>query len=310
MSMRTYAGLLLFEDIFDFVPTGEPEITNLANGIFSPNVLIVDADCHTSLGTFETVNFELEGLVETSTGLIISEDRIVQLLSQGIYGVYTRNVNSCISKGGVCAKCYNATHQDQPYPDVLDRVTIPPQYTASVDNLSGVFPDIPFPLTTDPSTYTSVLVYIDGIPLIPGVDFDIANNAITLHSPVTGGYWNGIVTYLRDVPYNYDFVPGQSYSITIRYMVNDTSPFLVWLSNTYSGSVLGIKPLMSEPLPLSSLFLTSLLTENRLQLVNNFIKTIPSIPTEYTDYIDQIPDALEAGLYMLVLYCIYSNVTT
>jgi hypothetical protein len=285
--MRTYSALLLFENLFDFIPTDNVDMVNLARSIIEPNLLIVESDCGTTLGKFENINFEVEGLVELATDLRLDRLRIENLLSQGIYELATRHTSTCISKNGVCVKCYAATYPDEPVPEINDRVNISPEYLVNAELISAKLGIVTYPIQTLSTTYDKVYVYSEGVKLISGTDYSISNDVLTL-----------------------SVGPAYDKNIVIRCIKNDTFPFIVWLANTFSGAIFGMDPLPSQPLPVRSLLLSSLLTENRLQLISEYISDLKTIPESYITFIDTIRDPLEKALYMLALYCLYSNVTS
>jgi len=287
--MRSFASTLILEDIFDYLPNEESDFHNLGMSIFEPNVLIVENDCGTTLGKFETVNFEAEGLTELSTDEVLSNARITQLLSEGTYYIATRHTSTCISKDGVCLKCFQATYPDYyPTPKVLDRVTVKPEYLVNSEVVSISANINSYLLETTPDEYDKFYVYRNGIRLIQNTDFTIDSN-------------NNV---------NLNVMPTQDGSIVFRFMKFDRRAFLYWLAKTYSGSLLGLEPIISNPLPLRSLFLVSALLENRLELISEQVQSIDIIPSPYRNYVNQIRDPLEKALYMLAIYCIYINVTT
>jgi hypothetical protein len=285
MSSRSYSGLLLFENVFDFIPNGNPDFSNLGNSIFNPNLLVVESDCGTTLGKFEIVNFEAEGLVELSTGLVLTRERIEQLLSQGIYEVATHHTSVCISKGGICAKCYSATYPDRPVPKVLDRVNIYPEFLINAEVIALKAGTTLYTFNTPIESFDKEYIFSQGQLLKSGVDYHLTGNLLVLTQ-----------------------APTEDKTAVMRCIQNSTSSFMVWLANTYSGSLLGMQPLPSQSLPVRSLLLSSLVSENRLQLISEYIKEVDSIPSEYSEYSDSIRDPLERALFMLALYCIYSNV--
>lgn len=285
--MRAYSALLLFENLLDYIPPDNPDLLNLAKTILEPNLPVVEDDCGTTLGKFSTVNFEAEGQVELSTDARISKDRIELLLSQGIYEVATRHTSTCISDGGICAKCYAATYPMEAYPEVNSRVDILPEYLVNTEIIAVKTDSKQYPLFTDRTSYDKLYVYLNGVLLTEGVDYEVDDDVFTLPE-----------------------FPSEELSIVVKCVKYDTFPFMVWLANTFSGSVFGMDPLPHQKLPVRSLLLSSLLTENRLQLVYEQLKEIQSIPEDSLNYSETIRDPLERGLYMLALYCIYSNVNT
>lgn len=287
MSMRTYAGLLIFEDLYDYVPTGNSDIYNLAQSVFEPNVMVIEEDCHTTLGKFETVNYELEGVTELATGLIITKDRINELLSQGIYEVATRHLSTCISRNGICSTCFAATYSESPVPKVLDRVTVYPLYLVNAEVVELQAGVSEYTLITDPTIYTKKCLWSNGILLTEGIDFTINGFSLTMLN-----------------------IPTVDVSMVARFGIYDRSPFLVWLASTYAGAILGMESLPTSKLPVRSLFLSSTLLENRLQLISDFIKGLEQVPTDYSGYSDLISDPLEKALFMIAVYSIYYNATT
>lgn len=285
--MRAYSALLLFENLLDYIPPDNPDLINLARSILEPNLPITEVDCGTTLGKFANVNFEIEGQVELSTDARISKDRVEALLSQGIYEVATRHTSACISEGGLCAKCYAASYPNESTPDVNDRVNVLPEYLVNSEIIAAKTDSTQYPLFTENGTYDKIYAYVNGELMENGVDYDIEDDVFTLKA-----------------------LPSEELNIVIKCVKYDTFPFIVWLANTFSGSIFGMDPLPHQRLPVRSLLLSSLLTENRLQLVNEQLKEITAIPEDSLNYAETIKDPLERGLYMLALYCIYSNVTT
>lgn len=282
--MRTYSGLLLFENLFDYIPPDMPDLVNLGLSILQPDLQVMEEDCGTTLGKFDTVNFEIEGEVELATGMRVSKARIEALLSQGIYEVATRHTSTCISKDGVCAKCFTATYPTLPEPSVNDRVKVTPEYLVNSEIVVTRSDSKQYPLLTSSDTYDKTYAYCRGQLLNDGVDYSIKEDIFTL-------------TKTSDVEEN----------IVVKCFKEDTFPFVVWLANTFSGSIFGMDPLPHQQLPVRSLLLASLLTENRLQLISEHLNEITTIPEGYLTYASTIKDPLEKGLYMLALYCTYSN---
>jgi len=286
MTMRSYAGTLLLQNIFQYTPTTDPNVSSLAQLITNPSVPVTMADCGTTLGTIETLNFQSEGLTDLSTGLVLSETTITNLLEQGIYTIAVRHTNSCIAKGGVCSKCYSATYPTKPVPSVNNVVTITPEYLVNAEIVATIVGATSYATVTNTSTYSNYYVYKNGVLLKPGTDYTLIGNSLTLAVE-----------------------PTSVANIVLRFVTQNYTSFLGWLSSTYSGSLLGLEPLAYNPLPIRSLYLTSLLSQNRLQLVNQSLSKMSQIPSEYLAWASQISDLLEQALYMLALYTIYYNVT-
>lgn len=285
MSIRTYAGTLLLQNLFNYVPQTNMGLYNLAQGIFYPSVPVTVLDCGTTLGKIETVNFEAEGLTQLSNDEVLSETSITELLSEGIYSTATRHVSTCIAPGGCCTLCYQATYPQDVFPTVNTRVTIRPEYLVNAELIQAKVGATSYTTVTPVGTYVKYYVYANGTLLIEGTDYTLNGNNLTLLvNPIT------------------------NFNVVLRFTTYDLSPFMLWLAETYSGSILGLEPLPYSLLPIRSLYLTSTLSKNRLQLVNQQVSQIKAVPTEFANYIPKITDSLEQALYMIALYSIYSNV--
>lgn len=285
--MRSYSSLLVFEDIFDYVPNQNKDVTSLANMIFTPNVPVVTNDCETTLGLFQTVNYELEGAIELATGEVISRDRIDELLFHGTYQIATRTLSTCIAPNGVCQACYSASNpRATSIPKVGDRVTIQPEYYSSTDVIKASAGDKQWPLTVADGTYQFTYVYVDGV-LQNTNSYNISNSILTFNVPLASD--NNVV---------------------VHYSSYNRAPYLVYLAKTYSGSMLGMKALPSQQLPIRSLLISSLIPQNKLELVVEYTKDISLIPEDYRTYIDSINDTLEKTLYTIAINCIFANVTS
>jgi hypothetical protein len=285
--MRSYSSLLVFEDIFDYVPNQNKDVTSLASMIFTPNVPIVTNDCQTTLGLFQTVNYELEGAIELATGEVISRDRIDELLFHGTYEIATRTLSTCIAPNGVCQACYAASNQrETSIPAIGDRVTIQPEYYSSTDVIKASAGENKWTLTAVDGTYQFTYIYVDGV-LQNTNSYSIANSTLTFNTPLSAD--NNVV---------------------VHYSSYNRAPYLVYLAKTYSGSMLGMKALPSQQLPIRSLLISSIIPQNKLELVVEYTKEVSMIPEDYRTYIDSVNDTLEKSLYTIAINCIFANVTS
>lgn len=286
--MRSYAGLLVLEDLFDDVPTTDTNLLKLANSIFTPLVNVVEEDCGTTLGKFEILNFETQGLVELATGNSLSKERITFLLSKGVYKVYVRHISTCITDTGVCAKCYSSTYPDLVSPNLDSMVKVLPEYLFNAEILTGMTGQLTYGTTTPILNYDKHYVFKNDIFLIPEVDYTLSEGLLVLSKNLTP-----------------PIITGED--LVIRFINTTRSPFLVWLANTYSGALLGIKSLVYKNLPIRSLLLSKLLDPNVLILTEEILNKYKTIPDKYLSYIPSIKDPLEKALYMIALYSIYVN---
>jgi hypothetical protein len=282
MSMRNYAALLVLENVYDYVPTSNQDLVNFANSIFTPNVQVVTPDCGTTLGSIQTVNFDLEGEVELATDQVISFDRIVQLLSAGTYTIATRTLDTCIAPGGVCQLCYAASRQNNPFPAVQSRVVIEPEYTITTTVVPTADNTTVYTLDLSVGQYTNAYVYLNGI-LQPSSAYTITTDQITFNT-----------------------APPEGINVVVRFTAYNKSPFVSWLANTYAGSMFGMKALPSQPLMLRSLLLESLISDAILNILIEYTSQITLIPANFVTYMSQIKNKLEKALYMIALNCVFT----
>ena len=284
--MRNYAGLLLFEDLFDYVPQENSVVNSLERAVFEPNVVVVETDCGTTLGKVEPVTYELEGKTELSTGLVFSRNRIDTLLSQGIYTTHTRTLDSCISANGICSSCHKASRPHLPAPEINTRVTVYPDYIVQSEVVPLITGQTLITLSISVDSCDSIQVFKNGVLLIDGTDFSVSDVSLTLL----------VATGVGDK------------NLTVHYVQRTRIPYISYLAETYSGSLLGMRSLPYSPLHLRPLLIVSSLDESRVQLGLEYLNAVPSIPQNYKDYAATIRPSLEKVLYLLAVFSIFFNV--
>lgn len=284
--MRTYSGFLLLEDVLDYLPASNGTLYNFAKSILNPVVTVVSEDCGTTLGKIIEINYEVEGRIELSTGNPITETRILNLLALGIYKIAIRSLDSCVALNGVCRTCYHGTFLDLTSPAIGTKTKIVPEYNYQTDVARGDGVKTVFDLTEDPANYTKVLVIQNGVIMLSG--YIISGLTITLTVP-----------------------PALGVNIVIHYYKNTAQPFMGYLANTYSGSLLGLKALPTQAVHLRPSLFHIVLSDVQIDLAKEELNTAyPLVTAPYIDYIGHVKDKLEKSLYIAVLYGLYSNVTS
>lgn len=281
--MRFYSGFLLLEDVLDNLPTTMQEINSFADSIFNPYLLVGSTDCQTQLGTIETVDFPLEGKIELSTGLSISQARVIALLSAGTYKVSVRDIRSCTQPGGVCRACYAASYPELSVPNLNTRIRVNCYYILNTDVFIGNGTSSSFSLSLTPMDYDTTLVYYNGI-LQTG--YTITDTTLTL-----------------------PFTPTINNIVVVHFKLNSVKPYFGYLARTYTGGLLGVKALPTEALIVKPSLVYSLISDGQLARVRDLLSSFKAIEATYYAFIDTIPDNLEKALYMIMLYGIYGNVT-
>lgn len=284
MTIRSYSNLIVLETVLDSIPTSNADVNQLAHTVFNPRVEVTSSDCGTTLGRIVEVNYELAGKVELATGNVISLDRIKELLSQGIYEVATRSLDTCISEDGICQSCYHASRQYLPIPEVGDTVEVLPEYIKAVDYFTTEPGSQTFEISQSPDLYDFAYVYYQGF-LVSPVAYSITGTTLTFSQPVT----------------HYD-------QVTVRFAVNTKSPFLSWLADTYSGSLLGLKALPYPPLPIRRKLLASIVPSSVVELLAEKTSELKGVPNDVISSYPLIKDPLEKALLILTIYGVYLNI--
>lgn len=282
--MRSFSSLLVLETLLDSVASSDPILNSVVNQVFQPHVRIVERSCSTRLGEPVDVNFEAEGKVELATGQRLSRSRIEALLGRGVYRVATRTLSTCVSGGGVCAACYAASRPLEEVRDVNDIVVVHPLFDKGSEVFGPLAPREVVSLGLDPDSYTSLLVFVNGEPLDPS-EFSVSGSSLTV---------------IRTLPIN-------SY-IVVRYQSVTRVPYMFWLANTYSGSLLGVKALPAPLLSVRSLLLTELVANSPLETLLDETRALSSIPEGMLEFASHTQDKLERALFLISLRAIYDNV--
>lgn len=292
--MRSFSSLLVFETAFDNMVSDDPVLNNMQQQVFEPEYDIVEYACDTNLGEVIDVNFEAEGRVELATGDRLNHYRIRELLEQGVYLVRTRTLSTCISNGGVCAACYSASRPKENVPQVGDRVTVLPLFDKGSEVIGPIDVGSTYDLSLGPSSYDSVLVFVDG-GIAAEDSYTISDKKLTVvYNPSPPSEGGG---------------PRHPY-LVIRYQSLTRVPYMLWLANTYSGSLLGIKPLPGPLLSVRSLLLSESLKDSPIDTLLADTKLIQAIPANMLEYAAGTQDVLERSLFLIALRAIYDSVNS
>lgn len=281
--MRTYSNFLLFEDILSNLPEGSSLITSAAESIINPSVRVVEEDCGTLLGSVVDLDFEKEGLIEVATGMPLSRTRIYQLLESGIYKVAIRSLHSCNSKEGVCRKCLQGQYLDKVPAPVGSQIKIHSLLNYQSDLVMGNGHSPFFTLTESDLDYDKANVIKDGAVITSG--FSIIGNRI----------------YFDSVPTNLDVY-------VVRFYKETSDPLLGYIAKTYSGDLLGLKPLPTLSTLLKESMYQDIIPESLINMLQIELSPYKTIPSTFMEYIDKIHDKLEKALFIMYVYAIFSNV--
>lgn len=285
--MGSYSGFLLLEDLFDNLPDISTALYNEAQQLFTPTVKVVEENCNTNLGDRINLDFSQVGQWDLALDRRLTREDIEFFLGQGSYTRFVRNPPHCISPGGICKKCYQAVNPGEPVPAIDSSVKLK-TYLVVATQYSLLGSDGSVILDSDGSDVTRVSVYFN----------DVYTQNYTMSETSTGDLrvtYNGAVT--------------SSDSLFIRMFKDTSSPYMSYLSATYSGNLLGASYLETGALPARASLIKERITESRLSSLETALNEFSQyIPPTYLNYIANIKDPLERELYILALYGVFYDV--
>lgn len=286
--MGSYSGFLLLEDLFDNLSDSSSTLYNEAQQLFSPTVKVVEDNCNTNLGDRITLDFSQVGQWDLALDRRLTRSDIEFFLSQGSYTRFIRNPPHCISPGGVCKKCFIAANPGEPIPVVGATVKLRTYLVVATQYALLNEGDGSMILNSDGSDITRVSVYFN----------DSYTNNYTISELDSGDLrltYNGVVT--------------GSDTLFVRMFKDTASPYMSYLSATYSGNLLGASYLETGALPARASLIKERITESRLSSLETALQDFAEyIPTTYMGYIAKIKDPLERELYILALYGVFYDV--
>jgi hypothetical protein len=143
-----------------------------------------------------------------------------------------------------------------------------------------------FTLSETSDDYLNALVIIAGV--IQSSGYTIVGTTLTFSSP-----------------------PPTNNRIVVKFYRNTTQPFMGYLADSYSGALLGMKGLPTQKLNLRTELLQTNVTDDKINSVKyELLQLYKTIDPTYIQYVDSVPDRLEKGLYLIVLYGIHASLTS
>lgn len=292
--MRSYLNTVILEEAIDLIPSGNTTLLSYVYPIFNPLVNVVQADCGTLLGEILTLNLDLLGRVELSTGLRFTRATITAASLAGQTQAAIRSLSTCVASvtdmngnvtRGVCQKCFSASFPNKTLPAVGSSVIIPPEFVIQIDQLVLAAGSTTGTLSFTPDQYDSIILFKNGSFWDPS-NYTISGNIVTFTNPLTGD-------------------PGSGYgTITVQYIVVSTVPFVNWLAETYSGSLVGLDPLPRPLLSLPKLLLSSLVPSYNVESLATLLMNSPLTSVAVKQYLPNINDPLEKGVLVSLLNAI------
>lgn len=267
--MRSYTATLLFEEVLDLVTPGSLKET-LIEALLLPSVSIVEEDCETFLGVRALLSPDLIGKMDRGTGTFLSRLDLINHSNAGETELSLRSSYSCVSSGGICQKCFEASYPKRALPAVGTSVTLKGAYFLQVEH--GVLDaDKSFPLSLPFTLYDTLYVYVNGGLQSPA-NYAVSNTAVACPPRSPGD------------------------NITVKYEVQNKVPFMQYLSGTYGGALLGMRGLVSRPMPLSVKLHSELIPEEDMQALISLVQSMNSVPNEIKLYLKTCKNRLEKAI--------------
>jgi hypothetical protein len=279
--MRNYTNTLLFESALDSVQPSNSLVYNAIYTLFNPRVKVVEDDCGTVLGVEADLHQDLIGSTEVDTGSVITFSRLVTLSSLGIYKVRTRSLSSCIANGGVCKTCLLSSRPRLTSVIVDSTVQITPELLISSNSQDLDIGATVISLPYATNQYDKVYVYKSGT-LVAESAYSISGSTLTFNTAIT----------------NAD-------SYLLKFYVVSNVCYYYWLSKTYSGSLLGIKPLVEIALPIKVSLLRSLVNVSDISDIENALLSSDFAGEDFVQYAKDVSDPLEKAVLVLILGSIF-----
>lgn len=88
----------------------------------------------------------------------------------------------------------------------------------------------------------------------------------------------------------------------------NTQPFFRYLAASYSGSLIGIRPLPTAKLPVRKSLLDLAITDAHIDAAFRRLRNYKAIPDNMLEFCKSTEDKLEKALFIIALYSIFSSV--
>lgn len=265
--MRTFANFLYVGNLYNSIPGAEPEIINMYNRLFKPVLTIVEEDCGTRLGVTEAI---VPSSISSET--VCGETTTTSLSSFLVGKVELGSPDFVITPAVVSGYIQQ----------IPPRKYVKVRSLSSCTSVGGV---------CRKCLWASYDIYD---PTFDRSQVDLQSDYPDINTGLVGA------TQYRIIP---QIVPGQPLPKVQMDFTVDTSPFLSYISKTYSGSILGMRTYLNDRLPIrEGLYQDTLLKEGVVaQFVRKIIDSGFVLPNEL-EYGKNIDNPLEKVLFLLGQY--------
>lgn len=173
-------------------------------------------------------------------------------------------------------------------PDINDFVSLPPAFVIQRDVIGATAGSTSFPLSYSADQFDRVNIYVDGV-YWPEAYRSISGSTVTLNYPVILNP-TSINGYSRSGPY-----------VVIEYIVGTRAPFYYWLTNTYSGALLGTQGFPVDYLTIRKELHREVLPAGAISDLVDEVSSSPFVPEPIKKYIKSATDPLEKAVLGTVI---------
>jgi hypothetical protein len=282
---RSFANTLLYEGTLDTITSVNPILHNVVHTLFTPTVRIVEEDCGTLLGYSTPSSFRSEGYIETETGLSITPARRTTLLTDGRYNVNIRTISTCISNNGICRTCLASSRPRLAVPSIGSLYKVEPEIVLDIldveVSLDGTDKVIKIPY--DQTMYDTLYVFDNGL-LVDQSEYSITDTKLIMSPSAVVGT-----------------------KLVVRFLVKSNIEYYNWLCGTFAGSLLGVKQLSDNLLPVRKSTLLQNIPNEDISSLQSQLESLDIGADDVIMYLSNVKDPLEKAIYTCVLSSILLN---
>ena len=229
------------------------------------------------------MSIRAEGEIRLDTGVPITHTSLLSLTSGGATSVAVRTSYSCISLGGICQKCLAASRPKLGVVTLGSNITLKPELQVDIVLLTSGAGATTITLPYSTTEYDVLYIYNNGV-LVGTSAYSISGNVLSWTSPF-----------------------GSNTDLVCKFYVNSNIGYYYWLSKTYSGSLLGLKPLLQIPPPVKYSLLINLINNADIDVISQALNTSSISDQDTVLYIPSIKDPLEKAIFVITLASVFLN---
>lgn len=370
--MRNFGDYILLSGVLGNLPNTNPYLSSFKNIVLQPKATITEHDCGTKLGSVQKISTDLEGKTELVNDTVITQTRIIELMTAGVKEISIRTLDTCVSEykkiinndfeeevkywnvntsngasasrdiffkdtGNMSAKyvmptplsagVFQGLNQTLLYVKHAKRITarvastvvggiarlrlvahssngtvLSTNYADKTINVASAWTDIQLLVPVYATNQVSYLtLYVEFNNTVSGAaTFNV--DSVQLDESVERRHGICQKCYTATTG-----LAAPSIGNTVTVPMVSHMPMYSFLASTYSGSLIGVKPIAKLNLPIRKELIDVQLNETMILRAMRELRTFKLIPQNFIKYCEDIPDKLEQALFILMLYGIYGS---